>query len=1483
MIQQLTKMDPVDKRLIVVLGMHRSGTSAITRSLELLGVGLGNNLHPASFDNPKGFWEDRECLEINENLLNFLGSAYDRLDLAWENIKDVPLVSSLKSNAVEIIQSKLEENCGLWGFKDPRTCRLLSFWREVFKEAGCEVSFVIVLRNPASVTSSLVKRNKIPEEKAYFLWLQHMLPAVIETKGSKRVVVDFDEFMDAPYTQLKRISTVLELSLLDRKNPLVQEFENNFLERELRHSKFSETELALDESASPDVVTAYKLLLQAAKDEQRLDDSIIDAEFGELNVKMKAYSPIFSYTNTLEDEKLALNQTVAERDGQIVALNQTVAERDEQIVALNQTVAERDEQIVALNQNIQIISGELEQLLTSKSWYITKPLRFFRRNMMSRPYFVVRSKLSDSLRWCWYQLPISQQFKQKVKGSLFRVFPFVFTKTQAYRSWKSFNGTSTSNHHSERSLILDDDISSAIEYVSKFKGKSLQNKSVKLISFYLPQFHSIPENDEWWGEGFTEWTNVKPAQPQFVGHYQPHVAGDLGYYNLLDSDIQHHQVELAKLYGIEGFCFYFYWFDGKRLLEKPAENYLKDERLDFPFCLCWANENWSRRWDGLDSEILIGQEHSAEDDIAFIEYVSRYLKDERYIKIDGKPLLLVYRPSLLPSAKETVKRWREWCRNNDVGEIYLAYTQSFESVDPRKYGFDAAIEFPPNNMAPPLITSEVMDRSPAFTGQIYDWRAFLERSNAYKKTSYTLFRGVNPGWDNTARRKSNGTILYGSSPLGYKRWLSNAVEDTVTRFSNKDERLIFINAWNEWAEGAHLEPDARYGYAYLQATRDALNPNEATHKNSILLVTHDCHPHGAQFLILETARQLRTIGFEVAILVLGGGSLLEDFSRVGKTLEATQANKQDVWEFLSDIRTKGTKDVITSTVVSGQILPQLKNLGFRVLSLIHEMPGVIRDMKQEENAELIATMADKVVFPAKLVNQGFSEIVPVNIDKVVIRPQGLLRKNPYKNKRNEAHQEVCKKHQFPEDTQFVLSIAYVDSRKGADLFVEIAAEVLKTRPKTVFIWVGHAEAEMKQKVESRIKQLGIQDSILFTGFDREPMIYYAAASVYALTSREDPFPNVVLESAEVGVPVIAFQGASGAGDFILEQGGRLANHLNTGDFAQQVCELLSVSIEKTQTNVGSLQQYVLDLLHHLNSFARVSVVVPNYNYAKYLVDRINSITQQDYPIFEIIILDDASKDESVRVISELTSTLDIDCKFIACEYNSGNPFVQWLKGVEIASGDYVWIAEADDLTEQGFLSEVMRSFDDPGVVMSYCQSKQIDSSGKIFCDNYLDYTSEISSAKWLDYYTNEGVDEVKTTLAIKNTIPNVSAVVFKREVLFNVLQKNINEIKTYRIAGDWLTYLLVLEAGKISFSPDALNLHRRHKESITLGNFDSSQLKEILSVQKTARDIFHLDKDVIERAQAYSEHLYENLGLITEHEPELSKSPKLNVYLENSK
>ncbi|SOB60073.1 protein of unknown function [Pseudodesulfovibrio profundus] len=341
--------------------------------------------------------------------------------------------------------------------------------------------------------------------------------------------------------------------------------------------------------------------------------------------------------------------------------------------------------------------------------------------------------------------------------------------------------------------------------------------SKKLIAFYLPQFHPIPENDEWWGEGFTEWTNVTKAKPLFDGHNQPARPGALGFYDLRAIDTLQKQSTLAKEFGVYGFCFHHYYFDGKRLLEKPVDGLLAHPEIDLPFMLCWANENWTRRWDGLENDILIAQNHTPEDDIAFLEDLSRYLEDSRYIRVDGKPVFIVYKVSQLPDAKATVTRWREhWQKTRNEG-LYIVMAQTFGELDPSKYGFDAAVEFPPHVAAK---ASKVEDGVPGlvedFQGNIYDYSTILEQ-NPNAEEDYTLFKTVFPSWDNTARRGKTAHLFYGSTPKLYGQWLRSALKYSSTDTPD-DASFCFVNAWNEWAEGAYLEPDETHGYAYLNAT-----------------------------------------------------------------------------------------------------------------------------------------------------------------------------------------------------------------------------------------------------------------------------------------------------------------------------------------------------------------------------------------------------------------------------------------------------------------------------------------------------------------------------------------------------------------------------------------------------------------------------------------------------------------------------------------
>ena len=367
-----------------------------------------------------------------------------------------------------------------------------------------------------------------------------------------------------------------------------------------------------------------------------------------------------------------------------------------------------------------------------------------------------------------------------------------------------------------------------------------------LVAFYLPQFHPIAENDEWWGKGFTEWRNVTRALPQFEGHVQPRLPADLGFYDLRNVDTMREQVKLASEYGIGAFCFYFYWFSGRTLLEQPLRQWLDDPTLQLPFCLCWANENWSRRWDGRSDDILIAQQHSAEDDLAFIAHIAPYLRDVRYLRVDGKPLLLVYRPDLLPDAKQTAQRWRKWCRANQIGEIHIAYVQGFERPDPRDIGFDAAVEFPPNLSTPGNLTADQRLLNPGFEGQVLDWRKLAADYSSRALPAYPLYPGVNAGWDNEPRRSGKGRVYLHASPRRYRDWLQTTI---TSRLADKppSERLVFVNAWNEWAEGAVLEPDGRLGHAWLQATRSALRraaslPAPVPPATRLCVVVHAWYP-----------------------------------------------------------------------------------------------------------------------------------------------------------------------------------------------------------------------------------------------------------------------------------------------------------------------------------------------------------------------------------------------------------------------------------------------------------------------------------------------------------------------------------------------------------------------------------------------------------------------------------------------------------------
>lgn len=347
----------------------------------------------------------------------------------------------------------------------------------------------------------------------------------------------------------------------------------------------------------------------------------------------------------------------------------------------------------------------------------------------------------------------------------------------------------------------------------------------RLFAFYLPQYHPIQENDQAHGPGFSEWHNVVKGKPQFRGHYQPKIPGELGYYDLRATEVLHKQVRLAKEYGISGFCFYYYYFKGRKLLFDPIEAFIKSD-TDMPFMLLWANENWTRRWDGGTDELIIAQAHSSEDDLIFLRGLLPLFADPRYVKVDGKPVLMIYKVHLFPKILATVELWRTEISKLGFPGLYLVMVDDWTADlnHPRDFGFDASYEIPSNLTLPEMSSSDVADLDVAdgFTGQIVDYAKFARYHLARPAPNYRRFRTVMLPWDNTARYGARASVHINGLGDWYRMWLLEALLDTFAAKA-PSERFVFIHSWNEWCEGTYLEPDGRHGRFFLEQTRMAID------------------------------------------------------------------------------------------------------------------------------------------------------------------------------------------------------------------------------------------------------------------------------------------------------------------------------------------------------------------------------------------------------------------------------------------------------------------------------------------------------------------------------------------------------------------------------------------------------------------------------------------------------------------------------------
>lgn len=735
----------------------------------------------------------------------------------------------------------------------------------------------------------------------------------------------------------------------------------------------------------------------------------------------------------------------------------------------------------------------------------------------------------------------------------------------------------------------------------------------KLIAFYLPQFHPIPENDEWWGKGFTEWTNVTAATPMFPGHYQPRLPSELGFYDLRLAEIYPQQVALAREYGIDGFCYYYYWFNGRRILERPLQNAVERHDVDFPFCICWANESWSRRWDGRDREILLAQDHTLEGDNRFILDVLPLLQDQHYLKVDGKPILLVYRPELLANALVTAEVWRRAAEKAGLPGLHLCAVQ-FEIADPRSLGFDALVEFPPHFFPAYDITRSVPGLDPNFQGLVRDYYTGMLKGLERPAPNFPFYRGAMLAWDNTARRRHGSLIYHYSSPQAYRQWLRHLILQ-ASENAGGGESLVFINAWNEWAEGAVLEPSLRDGRAYLEATRDAVEENISTayidrvaYERYRQAIQEECRligtPNGQRVAITtrpkvewvspraDLARKAETAHYRILffydrsrtpfqlaedirhalapadgvicyILLCGQGQAGEKspewslaFDLETLTCEGL-SRSEAIGKTLEDLAGRSIDLALGYTLLPGDLARSLHSIGIPILTVLDELPAIGETFADSSLLTELGEVSERIVVTSEMMRQKLTEkdICTSNERITVIYP-GI--RSDLGEQSSEQYPSVLAEFNFPPDSFLVLANGPIAPRGGADLIVPIVREVFSHlgTEKFRFLWIGEEQDDslFRNWCEHDLATLGLSDRVIFTRSRPTLLPYLEAADVFLLPAREDHFSRIGLEAMYKGLPVLAFEGG-GLSEVLSPDAGVLVPYLNTQMMVQKLRQL----------------------------------------------------------------------------------------------------------------------------------------------------------------------------------------------------------------------------------------------------------------------------------------------------------------------------------------
>jgi glycosyltransferase involved in cell wall biosynthesis len=952
-----------------------------------------------------------------------------------------------------------------------------------------------------------------------------------------------------------------------------------------------------------------------------------------------------------------------------------------------------------------------------------------------------------------------------------------------------------------------------------------------VYAFYLTQYHRVPENDAWWGEGFTEWHNVVRGAPRFVGHYQPRIPSALGFYDLDDPRVMERQVALAQQAGLAGFAFYYYHFGSQRLLEKPLERFLADPALDLGFFLIWANETWSRRWDGSESEILLEQTYPPDMPEMVAADLVRHFSDPRYRRIDGRPLLAIYRTGDIPDAANWIVALR--AAFAALGEDPLIYmAQTFEDEDPRRFGIDGALEFPPHKISRTLrlaMPDRGFGNNPLL--KVWDYDAFVDAALRQPVPPYPLIRTCFPSWDNDSRRQGAASVIHGSTPEKFRRWLQGLV-DEAEKESAEGQAIVCINAWNEWGEGAYLEPDRRFGYAYLNIVQAVLHAGQQGMRLQVVLVGHDAFPAGAQRLLINLGRTLKQdFAVDVVFVLLradaGYGGLLDTYRGVAETHVLT-GNGYDLAVRLAQ---RGFTHAIVNSSASTPMLAPLAAAGMTAIQLIHELPEMFAALgvapAMAANANDVRHFVTSTPAMAEMLDGA--GIPP---DRILMRPQGQYRRVARLDPATARAQL-----EIEDDQCIVANLGYADRRKGADLFIATAEAARDAGEKMVFVWQGGWDADTRAMLDDRISALAASGHILLLPDGAEIEGLLGAADIFLLSSREDPLPSSAIEAWSCGLPVTAIRGTGGIAELIAGEDslGTLADAADPAALLEAVRGARELGRSEDRVVWAAFQFdwpiYVRDLLRMLFEPPIVDVAIVGHNHGRFAESRITSISRQTLSPRAIAYFDIASTDGGGIGISEAAEKSGVEV--VETPANDGRLFATWAEIAAASDAPYIHLAEGDDWIAPAMLERCIDALERaPGAAYAFTAVEWIDVEDRVIAD-HSDYPVSVIGQDIAGGGEISADRLLYSDFVVKNPILTISSVVWRREALLDLIEANAEALEALSFAFDWLLYLRAAGAGYSAvFIPELLCRHRQHADSFASRDDMARHIAEISMIHQ---------------------------------------------------